>query len=262
MNKLTTEQVTEALRTRYMHNGREADRWAFVREVRNGAGFNASRSCDAIAMGLWPSDGLYLHGHEIKVSRSDWRKELDDPSKSLAFAKHCHYWWIVAPTGVVNLEELPSNWGLLVVSKSLKVKAAKQATFNKTPEPLTYGFVASLLRRSIQQDEFRNQLKSEYQRGRSDEREARKSEIELAVRRATVDTERRSTHAIKCVEEFNKAAGNVRLDSWDAAKWGEAAKILKSMDPTTSVTRLQAIAMHCNKLAESLKAVLAVDDEN
>jgi len=32
-------------------------------------------------MDLWPSGGLEIHGHEVKVSRSDWLRELKEPEK-------------------------------------------------------------------------------------------------------------------------------------------------------------------------------------
>ena len=33
------------------------------------------RYADAIAMNLWPSRGLAVHGFEIKISRGDWQRE-------------------------------------------------------------------------------------------------------------------------------------------------------------------------------------------
>ena len=59
-----------------------APEYALFYEVANATGSAATRSADAIAMGLWPSRGLYLQGFEIKVSRSDWLSELKNPAKA------------------------------------------------------------------------------------------------------------------------------------------------------------------------------------
>src|SRR5690606_35500940 len=99
---VTESDTEQAMRCKY--GGQE---WACLFNVANGTGMNCNRRADAIAMSLWPSRGLTLHGHEIKVARSDWLREIQDVSKAEAFAKHCHYWWIVAPKCTVKLEELP-----------------------------------------------------------------------------------------------------------------------------------------------------------
>ena len=72
-------------------------RWATFPAVRNATGFARQvRTADAIAMALWPSMGLELHGFEIKSHRHDWLRELKKPDKADAIAKHCNRWWIVA----------------------------------------------------------------------------------------------------------------------------------------------------------------------
>ena len=50
--------------------------WALCFEVGDATGGGHTRWADAVAMSLWPSRGLHLHGFEIKASRSDWVKEL------------------------------------------------------------------------------------------------------------------------------------------------------------------------------------------
>lgn len=62
-----------------------------------------------------------VHGFEVKVSRSDWLRELRTGGlKSEAWRSVCHYWWVVAPPGVVREGELPDGWGLLVGSERLR----------------------------------------------------------------------------------------------------------------------------------------------
>ncbi|HEY5085883.1 MAG TPA: hypothetical protein VII66_00865 [Gemmatimonadaceae bacterium] len=115
--------------------------------VRNDAGFNASRTADAIAIGLWPSTGCTLEGFEIKVSRSDWLRELKDGSKSAAFLEHMDFWWLVAPREIVNDEELPPTWGLMV-PRGTSLTVVRQAKRNATPAPMPRGMLAALVKRA------------------------------------------------------------------------------------------------------------------
>ena len=73
--------------------------YAFLSQVRNQTGYgnlsDGIRTADAMALGLWPSRGNYLHGFELKVSRSDWLNELKDPAKAEAIAKYCDMFSLV-----------------------------------------------------------------------------------------------------------------------------------------------------------------------
>ncbi len=70
------------------------------------------RRCDLIRVGV-ASRGNEIDGHELKVTRSDWLRELDTPVKADAWWPYCTRWWIVAPPGVVLDGELPAGWGLM-----------------------------------------------------------------------------------------------------------------------------------------------------
>lgn len=134
--------MTNLLRLRYT-----APEWAFMAQVRNGTGFSrrVTRTADAIAMSLYPSRGLHLHGFEVKVSRGDFVKELKTPEKAEDIARFCSFWWIVAPdTNVAPVEMVPANWGLLVM-KGDGLTVAKQATF-KDSVPLDTPMIASIFR--------------------------------------------------------------------------------------------------------------------
>ena len=66
---------------------------AFLRlpQVRNGTGFQRStRTADALIVSCWPSRGLWFAGVEIKVSLSDWKRELCKPEKSASIQKWCN----------------------------------------------------------------------------------------------------------------------------------------------------------------------------
>lgn len=93
---------------------------AVLPQVANATGTTATRTADAIVMQLWPSRGLTLEGLEIKVSRSDWLRELAQPDKADAIFQFCDKWYIAAPTGVVDLkkDDFPKTWGLLEIQQT------------------------------------------------------------------------------------------------------------------------------------------------
>lgn len=121
--------------------------YALLQEVRDKAGFYASRAADGIAFNLWPSRGLEIEGIEVKSYRSDWLAELKKPEKAENIFKYCDRWWLVAAAeDVVKIEEVPKTWGLMVVVKG-KLKVLKEAP-KLNPEPLDRHFVAALLKRA------------------------------------------------------------------------------------------------------------------
>lgn len=111
--KHTEGSMLALLRARHAAKGGNGPEWAFVQHVRDASGFDAKRTIDAIALGLWPSRGHELHAFEVKVTRADWRRELKDPSKAESFIRRVDRFWMVAPRGVIPKDELPVGWGLL-----------------------------------------------------------------------------------------------------------------------------------------------------
>ena len=125
--------------------------WACFAEVANGTGSDARRRADAIAMNLWPSRGLAIRGFEIKVSRSDLKREQADPEKAETIAAYCDEWWIVGPKDLVrDIDlEIPLAWGLMEVgAKGLHTRRRAEKTEAK---PLPRAFVAAVLRRASEE---------------------------------------------------------------------------------------------------------------
>ncbi len=138
--------VLTALRKRYAPPA-----WALLEEVRNAAGFSANRSADAIAMSLWPSRGLEVHGFEVKASRNDWLRELNAPEKAEAVSKYCDRWWLVVEDeALVRDGELPPTWGLLALRRKGLV-SVREAPAREGVEPIGRHFLAALLRRATEQ---------------------------------------------------------------------------------------------------------------
>lgn len=141
-----TARLHRLLRRRHLGtDGKNGDAWAHFTEVRNGTGFARSvRSADAIAMSLWPSRGLEVHGFEIKASRSDWLRELKKPEKADEFIRYCDRWFVVTEPNVVEKGELPPTWG------HLERRGSKLVAVTDAPkldaEPITRAFLAAILR--------------------------------------------------------------------------------------------------------------------
>lgn len=180
---LDAAAVYAALRKRYDDSN---GKWAVIAEVADRTA-GANRRCDLLAMGCWPSAGLHLHGHEIKVNRGDWQRELDDPTKAETFARHCHYWWLVYANQAAKLEEIPAKWGAIEVLPSGVAKIRRQAT-KHNPEPLPWSMLASLLRTASQyyaNTAFRSgELHAMYEKGREAERTIVAARLKSAEKRA------------------------------------------------------------------------------
>jgi len=122
--------------------------WALLEEVRDAAGWDAKRSIDALALSLFRSGGLELHGFEIKASRGDWLRELRDPEKADATAKFCDRWWLAVESADVVLDgELPPTWGLLVLrGKRLHTVTAAE---KRVADPISRELLATMFKRAV-----------------------------------------------------------------------------------------------------------------
>lgn len=245
--KQTTDDIYAALRSRYA--GHE---WAAFYEVGNGTGMAATRRCDCVAMCLWPSKGLHLHGHEVKASRSDWLKEIQDPSKAEAFAQHCHYWWVVALRGIVKPDEMPPTWGLMELSPSgnLRVKSAPAI---RSDCSLDYGFLAAILRRASEANVNEKMLRDArnsgyddgYAKGRKDEERSQNS-----VRGGMADAAIRIKQSVARFEE----ASGLKIDTYGAGRIGDAVRrVIAIGDPSQEANRLDKAAAALSAAAASMR---------
>jgi hypothetical protein len=174
-NAITEEHMIYLLARRYnakAQNG--ALRYVVASHVRDDVSWSQRRTADFIALDTSPSSHLSFHGHEIKCSRSDWRTELRDPTKSEAFLRYMDYWWlVVADPLIVREGELPENWGLLVRTKGEVLRVKRHATrLTPVPEredeypyrpkytPTYRGFLATFAR-AAQQGDARSLLESD-----------------------------------------------------------------------------------------------------
>lgn len=137
--------MTSAEVLRHLLAKRYAPPWATFAEL--GSGSPTPRTIDLYAMHTWPSKRFLRVAVEIKVSTSDWRRELDDPNKREPWERLANETWFAAPKGVIPPAEVPDGWGLLVVSDSGRTRAIRRARHRDVGLPPLH-FLAGIARRA------------------------------------------------------------------------------------------------------------------
>lgn len=177
----STERIYQLLADRY--SGGE---WAYMQEVPDGTGSKKNRTADAIAIGLWGKNQKQFHAFEVKSSRSDWTRELEDPDKSASWRGVCSSFWLVAGRGVAKIEEVPPDWGFLEVSANgSSLKLRKQPATVVRPS-VSLNVVGAIVRRALdtlpdRHKERLTEANDQYQLGYAAGRLREKTQAELAV---------------------------------------------------------------------------------
>ena len=197
--------------------------WAFLSKVRNATGWAiTTRTADAVAMSLWPSRGIELHGFEIQSRRGDWARELADQAKGEDIGRFCDRWWlVVGDAAIVQPGEVPPTWGLLVPRGD--GLAAKVEASPLPAQPLTKEFLAALLRRVAESQPGKAEIEAEVaRRSRTIHDEAHAAADRAAA--AAVEAVNRDLVALKeVVATFERESG-VRLERWSGGNIAEAVR--------------------------------------
>ena len=145
----TTKAMLDALRERYPR-----PEWAFMTEVPNGTGAKASRRADAVAYNLFPSKGNIMICFELKASKSDLQKELNDGTKSNAIGQFADYFFLVCPDGIIDDSILlPKTWGVLTYKNGTLRQTKKPVSLK--PAQFDNGFVAALLQSLVRENDYK-----------------------------------------------------------------------------------------------------------
>jgi hypothetical protein len=236
---MTSRELRALLRAKYP----EAE-YAMLSEVRNGAGFDANRSTDAIIVGLWPSRGLYIEGVEIKVSRSDWKREKQRPDKGEESAAYCDFYWVLSPAGVVPVEEIPPAWGLME-AEDRKITVTKKPE-KLSPKPLDRSFVAAMLKRA--------QATGLSEKERAEIKKAAQETSTRAAQRDTEHLEREMQRTVDRIQRFEEASG-VRLDDYREPRIGEAVRMVLAGQHLTAKRTIESAIAHFDRAAEELRKI-------
>lgn len=191
-----------------------ATEYALMAEVRDAAGFGASRSADFLAMGLWPSRGLDMIGIERKSYRSDWIKELKTPAKAENIYQYCDRWYLLTDNeNVAKIEEIPETWGWMHINPDGKLRVFKEAP-KLIPIPISRSFLACVLKRAaskegwVTEQSINQRLIDAKQKGLDERDHSNKRVIETYQ------------NLIKDVQEFEEATDLKLLNP----KWGVTGK--------------------------------------
>lgn len=217
------------------------------------------RKLDALVCGMWSSRGYELDGVEIKISMSDWQRELKDAAKADWWFQHVHRFWVAvpAPLAVKVIPDLPPAWGLLACSET-GCKVAVKATKHEAV-PLPWSCVLGLLRASSGCGA--NALLRARREGTEEgERRAREK-----LDRLTGDPQIREDRdrLAEKIAAFERESGISLRDSWNIQETAKAAALVKQViSGNYDVKRveeasqqLQHAAKNARELAEAVRAL-------
>lgn len=146
----TTRDILDALIEKYRKFNdagyTDAPKWIFFPELGN-HNF-ASRRIDLWAMACWRSLDYIRRSYEIKISRGDFLNEMKHPEKREFALKISNEYYFVTPPGLIKVDELPEECGLIELSKKGNLVTKKKAPRRNPDFDFTWGF-ASMLGRKI-----------------------------------------------------------------------------------------------------------------
>ncbi|HHO58545.1 MAG TPA: hypothetical protein ENJ85_05155 [Oceanithermus profundus] len=136
-----TDRVPAAAVERALEKRYPSDKWWIATEVSFGR-----RRCDFVAVKKFGD--MERVGVEVKVARSDWLRELNDPGKAADALKVLDEWYVAAPPGVVEVAELPAQWGLLQLTRAGNLRIKKRSDVPPKGD-LSRPVAAALIRRIV-----------------------------------------------------------------------------------------------------------------
>lgn len=218
------------------------------------------RKIDLLAVSLWKSRGHELDAVEIKISSSDWRRELNLAAKADWWWRHCHRFWVAVPAELATKvrEDLPPTWGLLSCTPGAKPKVVVKAPPHD-PRAIPWSAAVGLMRASA--DAGSNALaraeQAGYQRGRQTG--------ESAARAATSDgqAQRDLARLREAVEAFEATSGLTLTDGGgmyrhDAEIHGKAVAIVRAHRRASSdAVQLQTTAVRVSRALDEMNAAAA-----
>lgn len=243
---MNTDELEACLRTTFA-----PPEFAIFFEVMAGTGWSGGNGrADAVAMNLYPSRGLVVHGFELKTSRSDWLREMANAAKAEAIFRFCDHWWlVVADASIVKDGELPGPWGLMVASGN-GLRTLKKAP-ELSPIQLDRAFIAMLARRACG---------------------AKAEEIDAAVRLRTAEIQRHARENIETqiaylrreagelsarIKAFETASG-IQIDGWrPVEEIGKAVKAVLSGDIKAQAGRAREALVLVDDIRDRLSRLLA-----
>lgn len=174
---MTANDVRKALRSRYG----DRRRYAVIEEVGLTTG-GQTRRLDMVVFDCYASNQFRIDGIEIKVSKEDLRRELMDPEKHVAFFDNIDFFTLACPKEVVAgmKDVIPPKWGIMIIGEDGRTKYQRKplALRDQISKTTSRGFFASCIRAVLEHEPARAELRAEYERGRKDQEESYKHQMD------------------------------------------------------------------------------------
>lgn len=128
---------------------KDKGQWAYIKELRVATGYSsgATQFIDAWVINCWPSMLTQRIAIEIKVSRGDFKHEMNHPLKRTAAYRLSNEMYFAVPKGLVALSEVPPDMGLIEVDAGVAT-ISHEAPWHDGESP-SWLFVASLARKVL-----------------------------------------------------------------------------------------------------------------
>ena len=184
--KVSTAMIDKAIHDRY-----QEPNWLLGFEVGNSTGAELKRHADAVAINQYPSRSFETIGMEVKISKGDLRRELEDADKCDELYKYVNEWYLVVPKGLTDGELIPPNWGIMEYhEKSGRLRIKQPAEWHDAV--VDKGFMIAFVRGLGRSDEYTKQqaYREAYNTVRFQEEQAQK---ELAALRTSLEKIRKAT---------------------------------------------------------------------
>lgn len=249
---MTEREIFQCLKHKY-----GGDDFALLPQVRSTTGTGAARTADALAIGLWPSRGIHIHGFEFKDSRRDWLSELKKPAKADEIAALCHYWWVVfSAEACYKIDEVPAPWGVLVCHGG-KVSEIRKATLNPEPKVPSWLFLAAVLRRAAAQQAGEDEIAAAVRKAVSDAQDAAYKESQAVREKYKQEARKEYCELHNKVRQFEDASGVTITAQWERAeRIGHAVKMVLNGGLDSKVAQITAMRENADRISRELAIVL------
>lgn len=252
--KITTIQVRSLLRDKW----KDTRQFAVAEEVGNSTGYEQKRRLDMVVVDCFKSNGFSIHGIEIKVSKSDLRRELQDSSKHNIFFPNLDYFSLAAPTSVVDIKLIPEKWGIYLIdqyedgSLSLRTYRKPLSLHDEIVESIDRCFAVCLMRALYNQSPSNAEL-------------AKVKEEALREARIEFDTNlyvRRAERAEKELEAFEELKDRLHVwGAWDIEQTISEFEQFRNLRPSKVLRSLERIAEITKEEIKRVKKVCRDDEE-
>ena len=211
------------------------------------------RRIDMLAIHTWASRSHELDAIEIKVSVSDWRRELAKAAKADWWWRHTHRFWVAVPADLATKikDEIPDGWGLLACTHDAKPRVVHQPP-KRTPAPVPWKATVAIMRSATAAGA--SALQRAEQAGYWKGQEAGRKEAE---RRQAGGLIQHDLNQLRdALARFEQASG-VTITTWDAGRIGEAVALVLAarIQPARLTDLLDGTAERLNEHAKSLRAL-------